>query len=471
MANEGAKAAASRWRLCPTHAQQTVDALTDANLIALTASEAQAAIARGDLASEALVTAALGRIAELEPQLNAWTFLDRDRALAQAKAADEQRREGKGVGVLHGVPVGIKDIIDTADMPTENGSAFFKGRQPRQDATAVAALRAAGAVVLGKTVTTELATLTPSVTRNPCNPEHTPGGSSSGSAAAVASGMVPVALGTQTGGSVIRPAAFCGVYGFKPTFGLIARPGVLMQAPSLDTIGVFGRSLADVALVVDAIQGYDERDPASIASSRPNLLARAKEDWPLPPMFTFVKTHAWGEADAVTREAFGELIEHLGDKVEEISIDFTSERGIAAAKIVQNVELAHHYGPLLEEAPDLISKRLANQIEEGRRVRGVDYFAALATRQELYATIDGLITQHGHILTPAALGPAPKGLESTGNPVFCSFWTYLGVPAVTLPLLEADGLPMGVQLIGARRDDGRLLRSARWLVEHLAEDA
>jgi Asp-tRNA(Asn)/Glu-tRNA(Gln) amidotransferase A subunit family amidase len=445
--------------------------LADSKLCELAAAEAASQIRRGDLSSEALVGAALQRIAEREPQVQAWTFLDRDRALAQAKAADEQRREGKGVGQLHGVPVGIKDIIDTADMPTENGSAFFKGRQPRQDATAVAALRAAGAVILGKTVTTELATLTPSVTRNPVNPEHTPGGSSSGSAAAVASGMVPVALGTQTGGSVIRPAAFCGIYGFKPTFGLIARPGVLSQAPSLDTIGVFGRTLEDVAVVVDAIQGYDERDPASIATSRPNLLARAKEDWPLPPMFTFVKTHAWGDAEAATREAFGELVEHLGDRVEEMAIDFTTERGIAAAKTVQNVELAHHYGPLLDSAPALISKRLANQIEEGRRVAGTDYFAALELRKELYATVDGLIMQHGQILTPAALGPAPKGLESTGNPVFCAFWTYLGVPAVTLPLLEADGLPMGVQLIGPRRDDGRLLRSARWLVKHLAEDA
>jgi Asp-tRNA(Asn)/Glu-tRNA(Gln) amidotransferase A subunit family amidase len=445
--------------------------LADLRPCDLAAGAAASGIARGELSSEALVTACLERTAELEPQLQAWAFLDHDRALAQAKAADEQRRAGKGVGALHGVPVGIKDIIDTADMPTENGSAIFKGRQPRHDAAAVAALRAAGAVVLGKTITTELATLTPSVTRNPRNPEHTPGGSSSGSAAAVASGMVPVALGTQTGGSVIRPAAFCGIYGFKPTFGLIARPGVLTQAPSLDTIGVFGRSLEDVALVVDAIQGYDERDPASIATSRPNLLARAKEDWPLPPMFTFAKTHAWGDAEAATREAFGELVELLGDKVEEISIDFTTERGIAAAKTVQNVELAHHYGPLLEQAPDLISKRLAGQIEEGRRVRGIDYFAALEARNELYATIDGLIMQHGQILTPAALGPAPKGLESTGNPVFCAFWTYLGVPAVTLPLLEADGLPMGVQLIGARRDDGRLLRSARWLVQHLAEEA
>jgi len=445
--------------------------LADTKPSDLRATEAASSIARGDLTSEAVITACLERSAEGDAEVKAWAFIDRERALAQARGADEQRRSGKGVGPLHGIPVGIKDIIDTVDMPTEHGSPVFKGRQPRADAAAVAALRAAGAVILGKTVTTELATLTPAATRNPVNPEHTPGGSSSGSAAAVAAGMVPLALGTQTGGSVIRPAAFCGVYGFKPSFGLVPRPGVLSQAPSLDTVGVFGRSLEDIALLADAIQGYDARDPASIAASRPNLLARATEDFPLPPMFTFVKTHAWGEADAVTREAFGELVEHLGDKVEEIGIDFTTERGIAAAKIVQNVELAHHYGPLLDKAPELISQRLAGQIEEGRRLTGVDYFAALEARHELYATIEDLLTQHGQILTPAALGPAPKGLESTGNPVFCAFWTYLGVPAVTLPLLEADGLPMGVQLVGARRDDGRLLRSARWLVRHLAEAA
>ena len=218
------------------------------SLAALTAVEAAARIASGELLSQDLVSACLDRIAELEPSVQAWAFLDRERALEQAKAADAQVKESKGIGPLHGVPVGLKDIIDTADMPTEHGSDVFKGRQPADDAACVTALRRAGAVILGKTVTTELATHIPSRTRNPVNPEHTPGGSSSGSAAAVAAGMVPVAVGTQTGGSVIRPAAFCGVYGFKPTFGVIPRAGVLTQSSTLDTIGVFGRSVEDVAL-------------------------------------------------------------------------------------------------------------------------------------------------------------------------------------------------------------------------------
>jgi Asp-tRNA(Asn)/Glu-tRNA(Gln) amidotransferase A subunit family amidase len=439
----------------------------DADPAALSAAEAAARMAAGELTCEELVGACLARIDERECELHAWAFLDRERALQQAKAADETRREGKGVGPLHGVPVGVKDIIDTADMPTENGSVAFKGRQPAADAACVAALRSAGAILLGKTVTTELANAHPSVTRNPRNPDHTPGGSSSGSAAAVAAGMVPAALGTQTAGSVIRPAAFCGIYGFKPTFGLIPRTGVLMQAHALDTIGVMARSVEDLALLADALGVHDDRDPASLSVSRPRLSAMASEDPPLPPLFAFVKTHAWGEADPATREAFGELIEHLGAQVHEMSVDHTTERGFAATRLVQRVEMAHHYGPILDRAPELLSPTLAKLIEYGRGVPGVEYLAALEARETCYRVVEELFRDYGTILTPAALGPAPKGLSSTGNPVFCGLWTYLGVPSVTLPLLEADGLPMGVQLVGARRDDGRLLRTARWLVRHL----
>jgi Asp-tRNA(Asn)/Glu-tRNA(Gln) amidotransferase A subunit family amidase len=441
--------------------------LTDTNLTDLTVTAAAARIARSETSSEELVGACLDRIAALEPQVQAWTFLDRERALEQARAADSLRKEGKGVGPLHGVPVGIKDIIDTSDMPTENGCRAHEGRQPTADAACITALRRAGAVIMGKTVTTELATFTPGKTHNPRNLEHTPGGSSSGSAAAVASGMVPGALGTQTVGSVIRPGAFCGVYGYKPTFGLIPRAGVLTQAHSLDTVGVYGRSVPDLALIADVLQGHDERDPASLVSSRPRLLATATEDWPLAPMFAFVKTHAWKDADAATQEAFGELVEELGGQVTEISLDHTTERGYAANRLVQKVEMAVHFGPLLDRAPQLLSDNLRQQLEDGRRVTGVEYIAALNAREEYYATVADLLVNYGTILTPAALGPAPKGLGSTGNPVFCGFWTYLGVPAVTLPLLEADGLPLGVQLIGARRDDGRLLRTAQQLVRRL----
>jgi Asp-tRNA(Asn)/Glu-tRNA(Gln) amidotransferase A subunit family amidase len=434
----------------------------------LTVTEAAARISRGETSSEELVRASIDRIATLEPDVQAWQSFDPERALAAARASDEARREGKGIGPLHGVPVAIKDIIDTADFPTENGCRAHAGRQPAHDAVCVTALRRAGAVIMGKTVTTELATFTPGKTRNPRNTEHTPGGSSSGSAAAVAAGMVPAALGTQTVGSVVRPAAFCGIFGLKPTFGLIPRTGVLTQAPSLDTVGVYGRSVEDLALLADVLQGHDDRDPATMATSRPRLLDIATQEWPLEPLFAFAKTHAWADADPSTHAAFGELVEELGGQVTEIGIDSTTERGFAAARVVQKVEMALQFGPILDRSPELLSDNLRAQLEEGRAIPGVEYLAALNARAQFYETIEDVLLNYGTILTPAAPGTAPKGLGSTGNPVFCGFWTYLGVPAVTLPLLEVDGMPMGVQLIGARRDDGRLLRTAKWLAQRVA---
>jgi Asp-tRNA(Asn)/Glu-tRNA(Gln) amidotransferase A subunit family amidase len=440
-------------------------------LLGLGATEAAAKIATGEITSVELVAACLARIDALEPQVRAWAALDRELALEKAGAADAARQAGKGVGPLHGLPVGLKDIIDTADLPTENGSPIFKGRRPSQDAASVTALRRAGGVVLGKTVTTELATTTPPPTRNPVDLEHTPGGSSSGSAAAVAAGMVPAAVGTQTGGSVIRPASYCGVYGFKPSFGVIPRTGVLPQSGTLDTLGVFGRSVEDVALLADALQAYDAGDPASLTTSRPRLLATATEDFPLPPVFAFVKTSAWGLAEPATHDGFGELVEALASQVTEVNLDLTTEIGLAAHRTIHDVEMAAAYGPLLERAPELMSKGLTQRVERGRAVRGVDYVAALAQRARCYASVEEVLTAYGMILTPAAPGPAPKDLGTTGNPVFCAFWTFLGVPAVSLPLLEADGMPMGVQLVGPRGDDGRLLRAARWLARHLAEAA
>ena len=286
----------------------------------------------------------------------------------------------------------------------------------------------------------------------------------------VAAGMAPVALGSQTIGSVIRPASFCGVVGYKPTFGLIPRVGVLEQAGSLDTVGVLARSVEDAELTVEVMQGWDDRDAASRDVGRLPLLATATQDWSLRPLFTFVKTHAWEMADAVTREAFGELVEQLGGNVTEISLDISTESGVDAARTVNRVELAHRFGPLLDRAPDLLSPVLVNMIEEGRRISGIEYVAALDARARYYASIEEIVINHGTILTPAALGPAPEGLDSTGNPIFCAFWTYLGVPAVSLPLLELDGLPIGVQLVGLRRDDGRLLRTANALIRQLGAE-
>lgn len=443
--------------------------MTNTALLALSATAAADAIAKGDISSVELVTAYLDQIAAKDAEIQAFQVLDREHALRQAARADTLRREGKGIGRLHGVPVAVKDIIDTDDMPTEHGSRLFAGRQPEKDALCVANLRGAGAVILGKTVTTELATLQPSRTRNPHNTAHTPGGSSAGSAAAVAAAMAPLALGTQTMGSVIRPAAFCGIVGYKPTLGLVPRTGVMEQASSLDTIGGMGRTVDDVALLVEIMQGYDASDTASTNTVRPPLLATARQQWPLPPMFAFVKTHAWDQADAITREAFGELVEQLGSQVAEVVIDHTTAAGVEAARIVNRVEMAAIYGPVLARSPELFGDKVAEMIEDGKRVSGVQYLDALNARHKYYETVEDILVNHGTILTPAALGVAPKGLDSTGDPVFCALWTYLGMPAVTLPMLEADGMPMGVQLVGARRDDGRLLRSANALVKQLEQ--
>ena len=277
------------------------------NLHALSAVEAARLIREGVISSEELVEACLARIREVDPDVQAWAFLDPDHALGQARAADAWRLEGRPVGPLHGVPVGVKDIIDTADMPTENGSVLHAGRQPGRDATVVAMLRAAGAVIMGKTVTTEFATYAPGKTRNPHDPAHTPGGSSSGSAAAVAAGMVPLALGSQTNGSVIRPAAFCGVYGFKPTHGLIPRHGVFQLSRTLDHVGLFARTSDDIALLAEQLVGYDERDPDTRPRARIPYREMAAEEPPLSPMFAFVKTSRWDRVTDETREAFAEL--------------------------------------------------------------------------------------------------------------------------------------------------------------------
>src|SRR5688572_19544070 len=259
----------------------------------LSATDAARAIREGAFNAEQLMQACLARVREAEPQVQAWTFLDEEHALSQARARDLDRAEGRSIGPLHGIPV---DIMDTCDMPTEDGTVLHAGRTPARDARVVAMLRAAGAVIMGKTVTTECATYAPGKTRNPHNPEHTPGGSSSGSAAAVAAGMAPLAFGTQTNGSVIRPAAFCGVYGFKPTHGLISRQGVMKLSRTLDHVGFFSRSLDDLALLAEVLAGWDESDPDTRPRARPPYREVAAQEPPLPPQLAFVKPPVWDRA-------------------------------------------------------------------------------------------------------------------------------------------------------------------------------
>jgi Asp-tRNA(Asn)/Glu-tRNA(Gln) amidotransferase A subunit family amidase len=441
------------------------------NLHWASASDGARLIREGVITSVQLVEACLRRVREADAAIEAWAFLDPDYAIAQARAADEFRLTGQAIGPLHGVPVGLKDIIDTADMPTENGSPLCAGRTPSRDAAVVALLRAAGAIILGKTVTTEFATRTPGKTRNPHDPAHTPGGSSSGSAAAVGAGMVPLALGSQTTGSTIRPASFCGVYGFKPTHGLIPRHGMFQLSRSLDHVGLFARTIEDLALLLEAIVGYDERDPDSRPRAAVPYREVAASEPPLPPTFAFVRTPWWPQVDDDAKEAFDELIERLGDRVEEIELIGASAETSAWHAAVSGPEIALNLRHEYETARDGLSAALRERIERGRAVRGLDYLAALVRIPQLNASFTELFEQrYDAILTPAAAGTAPRGLASTGDPIFCSLWTLCGMPALSVPLMQgANGLPLGVQLVGARHADGRLLRTARWLVGELSE--
>ena len=441
------------------------------SLVGLSATEAARLIRDGALSSEELVQACLERCRAVEPQVQAWAFLDHEFALSQAKAADIWKHEGNPIGPLHGVPVGVKDIIDTADYPTENGTVLHEGRTPSRDATVVSKLRAAGAVVMGKTVTTELATYSPGKTRNPHNTEHTPGGSSSGSAAAVAAGMVPLALGTQTNGSVIRPAAFCGVYGFKPSFGLIPRVGILQQSRTLDQVGVYGRTIEDVALIAEQLLGYEERDVDTRPRPRMPLIEVTADEPPIPPMLAFIKGPAWGRATDETKQAFAELVEHLGDRVEEIELSVLAGEALQWHRTIMEAEMAASF--VREwEGRERLSQSLRGQLERGRAVTAFEYQRALSQVPMLAESLDELFyTRYDAFLTPSAAGTAPKGLESTGDPVFCTIWTLCGLPALNVPLMQgANGLPLGVQLVGQRNRDGRLLRTARWLAAQMTAD-
>jgi len=436
----------------------------------LSAAEAARLIAGGTLTSEELVSACLECVRALEPKVQAWTFLDEEHALAQARRADELKRSGQPIGPLHGVPVGLKDIIDTADMPTENGCALHKGRAPRDDAAVAKRLKAAGAVILGKTVTTECAYFSPGKTRNPWNPEHTPGGSSSGSAAAVAAGMVPLALGSQTNGSTIRPAAFCGVYGFKPTHGLIPRTGVLELSRTLDHVGLFARTLEDLALLGAELTGYDEGDPDTRLRARIPFGEILVQEPPIEPMLAFVKTPHWERCDEETKQAFAELQEALGDRVEEVELMPSAADAWSWHQVIMDTEMAHNFEREWTQGREQLSLQLRTLIARGRETRSVDYLRARRAIAGVVGGFDELFMErYDAIVTPAALGTAPRGLDATGDPSLCSLWTLCGMPAVSLPLMRgSNGLPLGVQLVGRREFDARLLRTARWLVEKIS---
>jgi amidase len=402
---------------------------------------------RREIGAEELTRACLDRIAAEDRRLGAFEHLDPDRALAEARRIDALDPRPP----LAGLPVAVKDIFDTADLPTEHGTPIFRGRRPARDAVAVARLRAAGAVILGKTVTTELAFFRPGRTRNPHDLARTPGGSSSGSAAAVAARLVPAALGSQTAGSVVRPASFCGVVGFKPTFGLVPMEGVLAQAPSLDTFGLFVRDVAAVPLLVGAAAGRPLAAPALRA----------------PPRLALCRTSEWPKAEPSTRAVVEEVARGLaraGAPVGELVLPPLLDGLAEAQRDLQALEAARSFRPLRDAHPDRLSRVLLDLVAAGERVSAAREAELRALSARCRAALPALLAPWDALLTPAAVGEAPASLETTGDPALDRIWTLLGTPAVSLPLGRGPaGLPVGVQVVAAPGADAALVAVGAWI--------
>ncbi|MFA9444959.1 amidase [Egicoccus sp. AB-alg6-2] len=417
-----------------------------------TAGEIRARVEAGETSVVEVVQGHLDAIAAREDDLHAWAHLDPEAALVQARALDAMPADERGP--LHGVPVGVKDIVDTADQPTAHGSPIYAGRRPDADAVAVARLRAAGAVVIGKTVTTEFALFQPGPTRNPHDQTRTPGGSSSGSAAAVAAGTVPLAIGTQTAGSVVRPASFCGVVGAKPTFGALPLDGVKLCSPSLDTVGLLGNDVDDVALGLGVMADDHER-------------FRPVEPGPRPRI-GFVRTPWW---QAVERSARGRIlgaVERLADDVEfvEVTLPGAFAGLVEAQQVVMGTEVLDALADEIDHHAARLSARLRAYLDDARQLVS-DYDRAVALRERCLGQLGDVFADVDVLLAPSVLGEAPDA-ATTGDPMLCRPWTLLGLPTVAVPgLTGADGLPLGVQTVARAHDDGLALGAARLLASLL----
>ena len=438
----------------------------------LSACEAANKIRSGEITSIELVEACLERISETDGRIGAWAFLDRELALSQAEAMDELRRRGRALGQLHGVPVGIKDIFDTRDMPTAWGTIAHSDRRPTADAAVIDRLLEAGAVILGKTVTTPLAFASPSATRNPHNQNYSPGGSSAGSAAAVGAGHVPLAIGSQTNGSIIRPASYCGVYGFKPTRGVVSRRGCLQTSQTLDQVGVMGRTIADVAVLTDVLAAYDPSDAASFARPRPPMLAGYQADPPVEPCFVWLELPFYDRIPEAMRQGLEELIDALGDRVERQPAPASFMETLRHHQTVHEYEFLNNLKDDPSLQPDLIDGTLQSILERARTISTDNYnlgLAMVAGAEEFFASF---FNDYDAIIAPSSLGGAPEIDGGTGDPICSTIWTFAGLPCLSLPWLTGEtGLPAGVQLIGSAEEDDRLLRTTAWLERELRDDA
>ena len=421
----------------------------------LSATEAAAAIAAGTLTSEALVAACLEHIRSREPEVRAWAHHDPEAALREARVRDRSPRRSR----LHGIPVGVKDMFDTADLPAEYGSPIYAGHRPACDAACVAQVRELGGVILGKTVTTEFATRHPAKTRNPRNVGHTPGGSSSGSAAAVADCMAPIALGTQTTASIVRPASFCGAVGYKPTFGLVNRAGMKFLSESLDTVGALTRTVPDAAMIIEELSGADPVSFDGVSA--------------LGPRIGFCRTPYWNKADASTQTLFeraGPRLAKAGARVRDVELpgEFAT-----LVEVQTRMSAFEFYRALTFERtrfPELLSASLTERIRGGERVTRAQYLETHEIAARCRARLDDVHRELDVLISPSTTGEAPRGIE-TGDPVFAITWSLMHGPAITLPVFNGpNGLPVGLQVTGPRGADARTLQAAEWIRRALEEN-
>jgi Asp-tRNA(Asn)/Glu-tRNA(Gln) amidotransferase A subunit family amidase len=436
----------------------------------LSATQAARLISRRQLSPVELVESLLGRIDALEPSLKAWVYLDREAALAEARSREADIRSGNAAGPLYGVPIGLKDIYYTAGIPTTACSRVYADFVPSYDATTVTLLKQAGAIMLGKTVTTEFACMDPSPTINPWNPAHTPGGSSSGSAVAVAARMCPAALGSQTVGSVLRPASYNGVVGFKPTFGRVSRYGVIPVSWNLDTMGWLARTVEDAALLLQVMAGPDANDPVAAREPVSDYFA-GLESAP-PPHIGLLRQFFYDRADAETRQHTDAVVDKLssaGARVEELTLPDSINTAFADQQLVMAVEGASFHQPMFQVQAEDYQPKLREMIRRGLSIDAVSYSHALERRRQFISDMELLTEKVDVLLTPSTPTPALADLSNTGNPLFQGPWTSCGLPAITIPSgLAASGLPLGIQLAAAPFAEARLLAAARWCEQVLA---
>ena len=406
----------------------------------------------------------IDRINKFEKDIKAWAHFDKKLLLEKAAEADEHRRLGKPLGPLHGIPVAVKDIVGTLDMPTECGTVIRKGKSYSQNAEIIELLISAGAIVMGKTTTAELAYLGPAKTTNPHDYSRTPGGSSSGSAASVASFMAPLSVGSQTGGSIIRPASYCGVVGYKPTYGLISRNGVLKTSEKLDHVGVFGRSVEDVALLAKTLIKKDKLDTASVHYSAENMLNETKKGPLFEPKFIFYKTDYWKLVEKKSRESFEYFIKSFKKNIEVFDTPSYFKDIHKYHQIIYDTDLANNFSLYFKKYKKKLSKIMQDAIIRGNKHSAKDYAEAVDFMKRSYESYEEVFEDYHGVLSPSSPGVAPKSLKTTGTAEFNKVWSYLGTPCISLPLLQGENdLPLGVQLIGAKYDDQRFLGVANWL--------